>query len=424
MEHVVIIGNGISGITAARHIRKKNNQPITVISSETEYFYSRTALMYIYMGHMHYKDTKPYEDWFWKKNNINLVHDQVEKVDTSSQKLSLKQSGEIKYDILIISTGSLPNKLGWPGQDLNGVQGMYHIQDIERLEKQTDRIRNAVIVGGGLIGIELAEMLLTRDKHVCMLVREKSFWNRVLPPEESSLVNRIIREHHVDLRLETELDEIIGDASGHVNAVRTKNNEEISCEFVGLTVGVSPNISFLKNSDIETDRGILVDEYLQTNITNVYAIGDCVQHRTPPENRRPVEQVWYTGRIMGETVAETIVGQKMKYKPGPWFNSAKFFNVEYQTYGIVPAELKEGDGSIYEENADEKKCIRLVYDKNTRQLKGVNSLGIRLRHDVIDYWLRNGTPMEKVLKELDKALFDPEFFKNSIKELFKNKHYV
>ena len=129
--NIAIIGNGISGITAARWIRKLSDHSITVISSESEHFYSRTALMYIYMGHMRYEDTKPYEDWFWKKNRIDLIKDHVISISTDDHSITLREGGLLKYDKLIIASGSKSNKFGWPGQDLNGVNGLYHLQDLE-----------------------------------------------------------------------------------------------------------------------------------------------------------------------------------------------------------------------------------------------------------------------------------------------------
>ncbi|NND53214.1 MAG: FAD-dependent oxidoreductase, partial [Flavobacteriaceae bacterium] len=166
MEQVVIIGNGISGVTAARHIRKLSDKSITIISSETDYFFSRTALMYIFMGHMKFEHTKPYEDWFWEKNNINLVNGYVESINTDNSSLNLRDGRVLGYDKLIIATGSKSNKFGWPGQDLVGVQGLYHKQDLDNLEIYAPNntiCKRAVIVGGGLIGIELAEMLNTRN---------------------------------------------------------------------------------------------------------------------------------------------------------------------------------------------------------------------------------------------------------------------
>ena len=115
--HIVIIGNGISGITAARYIRKLSDFKITVISAETKYFYSRTALMYIYMGHMTYENIKPYENWFWEKNRIELLQEYVTNVDTTNKKVQLQNGENIAYDKLILATGSASNKFGWKGQE-------------------------------------------------------------------------------------------------------------------------------------------------------------------------------------------------------------------------------------------------------------------------------------------------------------------
>ncbi|MEZ4689781.1 MAG: NAD(P)/FAD-dependent oxidoreductase [Ignavibacteria bacterium] len=171
---------------------------------------------------------------------------------------------------------------------------MYSLQDLELLEENSKNISRCVIVGGGLIGIELAEMLRSRNKKVTMLVREDSYWNNILPAEESEMINRHIREHHIDLRLSTELSEVIPDENKNVKAVITKEGEEISCELVGLTVGVSPNIDLVKNTDIEHNKGILVNEYLETNIEDIYAAGDCAEFRTAFPYRKNIEQVWYT----------------------------------------------------------------------------------------------------------------------------------
>ncbi len=410
MSHVVIIGNGVAGITAARHIRKMSDNRITVISGETDFFFSRTALMYIYMGHMKYEHTKPYEDWFWSKNRIDLIRGWIENVDFNKKQLHFSDERELSYDQLILATGSKSNKFGWPGQDLNGVQGLYSYQDLESMESHTKNIDRAVVVGGGLIGIEMAEMLHSRGIPVTFLVREQSFWDPVLPPDESELVNRHIREYDIDLRLATELKEIIDDGNGHVKSVITNSGEEIACGFVGLTVGVSPNVDFLRQTDLEIDKGILVDDFLKTNIPDVYAIGDCVQIRNPLNHRKPIEAVWYAGRMMGETVAQTICGIKMKYMPGVWFNSAKFFDIEYQVYGQVNPSPESHEDSLYWEDGDGKKCVRIVFDQQSQAVLGMNALGTRFRHEVWEQWIGAGTRIQEVILNLHRSSFDPEFF--------------
>jgi NAD(P)H-nitrite reductase large subunit len=313
---VVIIGNGISGITAARFIRKHSNYSIYVISKETDHFYSRTALMYIYMGHMTYEHTKPYADDFWTKNRINLIRATVKKIAIKKKHIHFAENlSPMAYDALIIASGSVTNKYGWPGQDFNGVGGLYSIQDLEYMEKYSENLNKAVIVGGGLIGVEMAEMFHAREIPVTMLVREKEYWHNVLPLQEASMVSNHLHEHGIDLRLDTELEAILGDDQNRVSAVKTKSGDQIDCGFVGITTGVRPNIDWLEGQGIETERGILVNEYFQTNIPNIYAIGDCAQFRSSVNGRKPVEQVWYTGRIMGETVAATICGKPSSYQP-------------------------------------------------------------------------------------------------------------
>jgi NADPH-dependent 2,4-dienoyl-CoA reductase/sulfur reductase-like enzyme len=417
--HIAIIGNGISGITAARFIRKLSNHQITVISDESEYFFSRTALMYIYMGHMRLQDTQPYEPYFWKKNRIDLVKARVEKVDAEQNKLWLNNDTSLDYDKLIIATGSSPNKFGWPGQDLNGVSGLYSLQDLEKIEQYSQNLNRAVIVGGGLIGIELAEMFHSRQIPVTFLVREDSFWNLVLPTEESEMINREISNNHIDLRLQTELQEIVDDGNGNACAVITNKGDRIDCGFVGLTAGVHPNVGFLKNTDIEIDRGILVNEYLQTNFENIYAIGDAAQLQNPQAGRRSIEAVWYTGKMMGETVAYTICGNATPYKPRLWFNSAKFFDIEYQVYGTVNAQPQAHEAQLYWEHKEGNKSIRIVYHRDSGQVLGFNLMGVRYRHEVCEKWILNKTQVETVLQHLGLANFDPEFYKEYENEVIK-----
>lgn len=417
MKHIVIIGNGISGITAARHVRKLSRNKITVISEETDFFFSRTALMYVYMGHMKFEHTQPYEDNFWEKNAIDIVNDSVTSVDTNAHSLKTYKGISIKYDKLILATGSTSNKFGWPGQDLKAVQGLYFKQDLEQMEHWSPTTKRAVIVGGGLIGIEMAEMFMSRGIAVTMLVREKAFWNGVLPKEEAEMIGRHIHEHHIDLRLETELKEILSDADGRARAIITNTGEEIVCEFVGLTVGVKPNIAFLADTSLDINRGILVNRELQTSAEDVYAIGDCAEQREAIGERRALEQVWYTGRMMGEAVAKTVCGEPTRYSPGHWFNSAKFLDIEYQTYGWVWAKSKEHEKAFYWEHKDGKKSIRIVYHKDSLELIGINVFGIRLRHEICDKWLREKADIERVMNELESANFDPELFKRFEKDI-------
>lgn len=412
--NVVIIGNGIAGVSAALRIRQlKPDWKITMISGESEYHYSRPALMYIFMGHMSYQNTKPYENGFWSSNSINLVRDWVTEIDIGSKRLIMQKQDPVYYDKLLIATGSKSNKFGWPGQELKGVQGLYDLMDLRELYENTEGIKNAVIVGGGLIGIELAEMLHSRGIHVTFLVREKSYWDNVLPSEESSLINNLIEKEGMDLLLETELKEIIDDGNGRVAGVITSKGEKIDCGLVGLTAGVSPNLDLVRDSIIPTGRGILVDWGLRTQIEDIYSAGDCAEIVTQGEDRNLLQQVWYTGKMQGKVAGETMAGVESTYRPGIWYNSAKFLNLEYQTYG----QVNNGQGlltipdekNLYWEHQNHLHSLRLVH--NGDAVLGVNVMGLRYSHNVCESWVRDKRSPEYVLENLAHANFDPEFFR-------------
>lgn len=406
--HVAIVGNGVSGVSAALRLRAR--QPdwrITLVSGESSYHYSRPALMYVFMGHMRYQDTKPFPDSFWGEQRLELVRAWVTRLDLAGKRLELHGKTPLAFDKLLLATGSKPNKFGWPGQDLEGVQGLWDLMDLKRLTESCERgARAAAIVGGGLIGIELAEMLHSRGLHVTFLVRESSYWNGILPPQESAMVNREIERHGVELRLETQLRSIEDDGHGRVGAVVTEKGERLACQIVGLTAGVSPNLDLVRESGIKTGRGILVDRQLRTNVAEVYAAGDCAEI-VVPGGRNLLQQVWYTGKMQGEHVADVMCGDGRDYDSGLWFNSAKFFDLEYQTYGRVNLKVP-GEENLYWEHAGGRKALRLVHLGG--RVIGINVMGLRLRHEVCERWLAEGRDVAYVLAHLGEANFDPEFF--------------
>ena len=407
--HIVIIGNGIAGITAARTIRKLSEHEVTVISSESRYFFSRTALMYVYTGQMRLEDTMPYETWFWDKNRISLIQDHVDHLDPGTRQLRLRQRGPLSYDRLILATGSRSDTLSCPGFQLEGVQGLYSIQDLQSLEERTPLIREAVVIGGGLIGIELAEMLLTRGIHVTIIVREPGYYRSSVPAEESLLIGREIHRHGIRLVLHTDIRSFEADAQGSVSAVHTTAGERIPCQFAGVTIGVRPQVGIPGLEAIDIDEGILVNADLSTSIPGIYAAGDCAQLRSSAQFRKPIEPVWYTARMMGEIAGHNVCGYQIPYEQGTWFNSAKFITIECQVYGYIPPDPVATLASLFWQHPDGQKSIRITFDPETSAVLGFLLMGIRYRQDVCEKWIREKTPVEDVLARLSLANFDGEF---------------
>lgn len=397
--HVVIVGNGIAGVTAARHVRKADAAArITLVSDETATPFARTALMYVYMGVLTRSHTALYEERFWAENRIDRVRDRALGLDPEAQRIALRTGGELAYDRLLVATGSLPFLPDWPGAGLDGVQGLYHLQDLDRMEAATAGVERAVVVGGGLIGVELAEMLRTRGVAVTLLVREGRYLPRVFSELESALVADAIRAHGVDLRLGAEVDRVEG--RGRAEAVVTTEGERHAAGFVGVGTGVRPNVGWLGGA-VEADRGVLVDDALRTSAPDVWAAGDCAQLRQPPSGVRAVEPIWYTARLQGATAGLGMAGRPRAYRPGVFFNSAKFFDLEWQVYGAT-----SGDGDDWEWT-DGRRSLRIRHVDGA--VHGVSALGVRLRQAVCTRWIEEGWPLDRALADLDAARFDPEF---------------
>ncbi len=402
---VLILGNGIAGVSAALRLRElRPDWEIAMVSGESTYPYSRPALMYIFMGDMPYRATKLHEDSMWAKKRIELVRDWAVALDTAGKRVRLHRGGERSYDRLLLAVGSKPNRFDWPGQDLGGVQGLYGLQDLALLDQNCRAAREAVVVGGGLIGIELAEMLHARHLRVTLLVREARYWGNVLPAEEARMVEAEIERHGIGLRLGAELELIEDDGRGRAAAVRTRSGERLAAQVVGLTAGVSPNLDLVRETDLPFDRGVIVDRSLRTPVEHIWAAGDCAEIRDSDAKRGLVQQVWYTGRFQGRAAAESMAGEVVNYDPGIWFNSAKFLDLEYQTYGSVPSD---GQESLWWQHPSGRAGMRIALAG--RRVVGFNFMGTRRRHQVCERWLAEGRELDYVLAHLSECDFDSEF---------------
>ena len=397
--HAVIVGNGIAGVTAARHVRKADpGARITLVSDETPTPFSRTALMYVYMGVLTRSHTYLYEDRFWAESRIERIHDRALGLDPARRSLALRDGGGLAYDRLLVATGSVPFLPDWPGADLDVVQGLYHLRDLDRMEASTRGVERAVVVGGGLIGVELAEMLRTRGVAVVFLVREDRYFPRVFSPTESALVADEIRRHGVDLRLGSEVVRVEG--TDRVEAVVTTDGERVEAGFVGVGTGVRANVGWLDGAVEVGRQGVLVDPELRTSAGGVWAAGDCAELRDPPPGTRARDPIWYAARRQGATAGLGMAGQPRPYAPGVYFNSAKFFDLEWQVYGATSADGEDWEWS------DGRRSLRLRHAGGV--VRGVNALGVRMRAEDCTRWIAERWTLERALGALESARFDAE----------------
>jgi NAD(P)H-nitrite reductase large subunit len=401
--HFVIIGNGVAGITAAFAMRERDaSAAITVVSGESDYFFARTALMYVYMDRMQPRDLEPHERAVYEKKRIRCVRAWVRDIDSEHKHIVLDSGEAIAYDKLLIATGSAPNRFPWPGLDSarDGVVQFVSMQDLERCERLTPSTKRAVVVGGGLIGIELVECLAHHGVHVTFLVRDQWYWPIALGSQEGEMVAAHIRKHGVDICLEEEVASVESNADARVRSIRTNRNRELPCEMLGVAIGVRPAIDWLRAiaTPLALGRGILASRDFRTSLGDIFVAGDCAEIEGVG-----VEQIWYSAKRQGELAAQSMLGDKVHYTPPIFFNSAKMFEIEYTTVG----RMADGAGSFYYRQPGRDVSIRIAAEGGA--VVGFNMLGSRWDHRKLSAWIEARRTPAEAMASLHQAQFDIEF---------------
>ena len=408
--HHVIIGNGVAGITAALTLSQRDSRArITVVSGESDYFISRTALMYAYMDRMNLRDLEPFERKAYDKQRIERVRAWVRDLDASRHVLRLADGRELTYDKLLLATGSVPNRFEWPGlsEVKEGAVHFVSLQHLAECERLTPTTRQAVVVGGGLIGVELVECLVHHGVEVDFLVRESWYWPMALAREEGEIIAGHIRAHGVRLHLEHEVSAVTAAPNGRIAGIRTNHGLDLPCQMLGICIGVRPATDWLKEvtTPPAIGRGIRITPSFQTPLPDVYAAGDCAEF-TRPDGSPQVEQIWYAAKRQGEQAARAMLGDAVEYRPPLFYNSAKFFEIEYTTVGDV-TRLPDDARSFFHRLPGPHASIRLI-ERNGAVI-GFNMLGSRWDHTFFERWIAERRSMADVMPQLHLAQFDVEF---------------
>jgi NADPH-dependent 2,4-dienoyl-CoA reductase/sulfur reductase-like enzyme len=414
--HYVVLGNGVAGIEAALALRARDLRArISVVSAEHDHFFSRPALMYVFAGQTSLRDTEPYDRAFYDRMRFERRSGRVTHLDAAGHALVFEDGARLGYDKLLLAVGSKAREAPWPGALGAGLHYFVTLRDLEGLDRAARRGARAVVVGGGLIGVEVAEILHARGLQVTFVIRESWYFPLALDEQESGLVAEHMRAHGVDVRLRASVEEIRG-ADGGVRSVRLETGDEIPCEIVVSAIGVVPNTKFLEGSGLALSKGgaIEVDAALKASAPDVWAAGDCANVTWADGSRRP-EQLWYTARDQGRIAARAMLGDAAAYERGTWYNSAKFFDLEWTTAGAVPVSLDWDDTPIapapgvrswFQRVPGRLESQRIVVEDE--RVVGFNMLGSRWNHEPFLDWIRERRPLDWVLAHLGEAQFDEE----------------
>lgn len=407
---IVIIGNGVAGIEAALTVRAKDRRSsITIVSEESDYFFSRTALMYVLSGQLQRRELEPHPRDLYTRQDLRLSRARVVGIDLAQKSVRLADGEpQIPYDRLLIACGSRPRPPPWPGSELAGIGHFVTLPDLDWLEGEVGsrsaakRVQHPWVIGGGLIGIEVVETLLALGYRPRFALRDEWFWPISINAQEAGWIEARLSEHGVELWPGASVERFEGE--GRVSRVHLNGRAE-PCDLAVVAIGVEPNTAWLEGSGISLEGGaIAVDEGLLTSAPDVFAAGDCAGILGPEGRRRP-QQLWYTARDQGRVAGARLLGEDARYVPGMPYNSAKLMDIEFTTVGRVPAR-GAGSSWTFEERGAVRSMLRLVVEGE--RVVGLNALGRRWDHSVFRRFFEQGLSLAQVIDRLPEAAFDTE----------------
>ena len=349
-QHVkyLLIGGGLASSAAAKAIRNSDKDgSIYLLAQESSRPYHRPALSKDYLRGLKSREDlfTDFVGWF-KENHIDLhTGSRAIALDVNRKCVSIETGDEIQFDKLLIATGASPIKLTVPGAQLANLFYLRNLEDADRLkhaielasgqlnrrdnnlnlansvagESQPVKHGRVVVVGAGMLGVEIAATLAAIGLHVELIASGPHPWNRICGETAGNIILRAITDHHITTHLNSQVAALEGD--GRLQRVRLADGKVIACDFAIAAIGITPNRELLRNTPINSQRAILTDEHCQTNIPDIYAAGDCAAVFDPLFNRHRQLDHWESAAFTGTIAGRNMAGAKASFDIVSHFSS-------------------------------------------------------------------------------------------------------
>jgi 3-phenylpropionate/trans-cinnamate dioxygenase ferredoxin reductase component len=332
----VIIGAGMAGALTAQALREEGfDGRLVLVGDEVDRPYERPPLSKGYlMGTAERDDMFVHaKDWY-AEHDVELRQGvQATGLDIGRHEVTLGSDEQLRYDALGLATGAVPRQLRVPGADLTGVHYLRRVGDSEQLREAFGTSTRAVVIGGGWIGLETAAAARAAGVAVTLLERSELPLQGILGSKLAQVFAGLHRHNGVDLRVQTEVAEILGD-NGKVTGVRLTNGDHVPADLVIVGVGVLPNIALAERAGLNVDNGVVVDEHLRTSDADIVAVGDIANAYHPLLKRHLRVEHWANARRQPPIAAQTMLGRPGIYDRMPYFFSDQY-NLGMEYAGFV-----------------------------------------------------------------------------------------
>ncbi|WP_111415083.1 NAD(P)/FAD-dependent oxidoreductase [Billgrantia lactosivorans] len=338
-EHLVIVGNGMAGhrLVEALLARPERSARITVIGAEAAPAYNRILLSPLLAGEMEREALTLRDAEWYAEHDIELVlGERVENIDRSARRLTTDAGRELDYDRLVLATGSHPARPPVPGLELPGVHVFRDLNDADALAHAAETGRNAVVIGGGLLGLEAAEGLRKRGMQVSLLQRDDRLMNRQLDLTAARLLENELRGRGLDIHTTAQLERLEADAEGQVCAAHLADGTRLAADCVVVAIGIVPHAALARTAGLEVNRGVVVDEWLTTSDPAIHALGECCEHQGNLYGL--VEPIWRQVDVLAERLCRPSAEGVPGYVEQPTATKLKVSGISLYAFGPTEAE--------------------------------------------------------------------------------------
>jgi NAD(P)H-nitrite reductase large subunit len=399
MTKYVIIGGSAGGIGAVEAIREVDpTGEIVVISNEPVPQYSRPMISE-YVSREATLDTMKYrKDEFWTNNKVKtLTGKTATKIDFTKKQVILDDGKEtVSYDKLLIATGGKPFVPRMEGGDKEGVFTFTELSSAEGIEAQAEKIRSAIVIGGGLIGVSASEALVKRGIKVTLVELKESILSLILDKTASDIAEKVLTEAGVTVITGQTVQRILGqkDKPESVGGVIMTDGTEIPCDLIVVAIGVIPRTDLVKDTPMKLNRGIVVDRTMQTSIPDVYACGDVAEAYDFLIDQKRLLPLWPLAHLGGRVAGYNMAGKKAEYEGGTVMSSLKYFELPVIAVGTVNPENVD-DYEVLVELKPEKTIYKKILLKDGK-IVGFIFLGDIEKAGIFFRLLKNHVDVSKI----------------------------
>ena len=354
----LIVGNSAAGLNAAEAIRARDAEgSVTIVSEENYPAYSRCLIPYFMEGKVSEEDMLYRPKDYYEANRFKaLLGRKVVSVEPAAKSVTLDNSEKLPYDKLLVATGGSPKLPDTPGMDKDGVFGFRTTVDLQGILRKAKTADSAIVMGGGCVGLMAACGLHSLELKVTVVIRSSHLLSQVADPEAGEIFRRRFESNGVSVISEADVVEVQG--AEKLERVKLDNGRELPCQIVVVGKGVSPNIELVKNTDIRTHWGIVVDDTLKTSAPDIYAAGDVAETVDVVTGEQTVNAIWPAAAEQGRIAGANMAGDHQQYFGSMRMNSAEFFGLPLISTGLV--KPKTGDYEILTRCMEHKDIFRKV----------------------------------------------------------------